>query len=599
MEPHYRYSTPVCANGRRTVHRITPACRLRFSSHLPTVSEPISHPSSARAGRGLVLAGYLAALAASAAAILFLRVPLAGFSAADEPAHFLNAYFIHRWLTGEFGWHPLAAAIDFYVHYPKLAIGHWPPLHYALVAATFQLLPATPPVAMVVNLVLSTLPALFVGVVVGRLAGPGAAIAACIWYGVLPIVVQSQMFFMTDQAVTAWACAAAAAWVVHAARPGLASALAFAALAAAAVLTKGSGWLVGLLPALHIALTGRWHLLRDGRLYFAAAAAAIVLAPWYFVTARLTAGSWAFEPGLDYAFASVAANAAAIAGSLGPVGVLLAGYELVQAARGRRLDARRWDWCAVCAALVIATLALHAVVPASLEMRFMAPALPAGVTLAALGLSRLLAGQPAGRRAIALALAGVVLLWPAARFLTTTAPKVDLRAADAASAIADASRPGGLGTAAAPSIWLIDGTAGAEGAMIAEVAVRDAARSIYLTRSSQLLSQSDWNGRHYRLLVRDETDTLTRLRALGVRGVAVIFRDGAAAAPHTGLLLRALGAPGSGYRLAHRFEHRHRAAGHTELWIATQPVHADLAGLRAATFPAKFKSLGASDDVPR
>ena len=51
-----------------------------------------------------------------------------GFSGSDESSHFVNSYFIWEYLnTGHFS-NPMAFAEQFYIAYPKLSLGQWPPL---------------------------------------------------------------------------------------------------------------------------------------------------------------------------------------------------------------------------------------------------------------------------------------------------------------------------------------------------------------------------------------------------------------------------------------------------------------------------------------
>ena len=51
-------------------------------------------------------------------------------SDADEPAHAVSSLMVHDYLTQAFPRDPLKFAWMFYAHYPKVAIGHWPPLFY-------------------------------------------------------------------------------------------------------------------------------------------------------------------------------------------------------------------------------------------------------------------------------------------------------------------------------------------------------------------------------------------------------------------------------------------------------------------------------------
>ena len=535
---------------------------------------------------GLTLAAaYAAALLVCAAVATHLQALAVGFSGADESAHFLNAFFVHEYLGQRFGWQPLAAAQEFYLHYPKLSIGQWPPLHYAILGALFAVVPPTPGSAMALNLLASALPVLFVAAVSHRLAGALAAVGAAVWYATLPVVLQAMLFFMTDQAVTLWVCAAAAAWVGYAARPTLAGALLFAALAAAAVLTKGNGWQAVLVPPVHLALTRRLRLLADWRLYVSAAVGLAALVPWYLVTLRLTSDSWFFEPGWAYARLAAVHNAGVLAGNLGGAGLALAGLGAASAWRRRGEQPQAWSWAAVCVALATATFVFQAAAPAGLEARFMAPALPALVVLTVLGL-RAAGGWLQARlpRRVArgvLAALALTLALPGYRFSAAELPKVDLRLAPVAEAIV---------AAPAPSIWLVDGSAGAEGALIAQVAARDAARGRYLVRASQLLADSNWTGQRYRLRTESPADAARALGALGVRGVVLVRRATDQTQPHSHLLAAALADPGSGYRLVQRLEHLNRV-GATELYEAVQPPAPDLDRLRAISAPSKARAL--------
>jgi len=50
----------------------------------------------------------------------------------DEPAHATSSLMVHDYLAQAFPTNPVRFAHSFYDHYPKIAIGHWPPLFYCL-----------------------------------------------------------------------------------------------------------------------------------------------------------------------------------------------------------------------------------------------------------------------------------------------------------------------------------------------------------------------------------------------------------------------------------------------------------------------------------
>ncbi len=48
----------------------------------------------------------------------------------DEPAHAVSCLLVRDYVVQGFPHNPVHFALDFYAHYPKVAIGHWPPLFY-------------------------------------------------------------------------------------------------------------------------------------------------------------------------------------------------------------------------------------------------------------------------------------------------------------------------------------------------------------------------------------------------------------------------------------------------------------------------------------
>src|SRR5580698_9640953 len=56
-------------------------------------------------------------------------------SNSDEPAHFVSAVMLRDFLLGGELAHPMAFAKLFYLHYPKVAIGQWPPFLYVVLGS--------------------------------------------------------------------------------------------------------------------------------------------------------------------------------------------------------------------------------------------------------------------------------------------------------------------------------------------------------------------------------------------------------------------------------------------------------------------------------
>jgi len=175
-------------------------------------------------------------------------------------------------------------------------------------------------------------------------------------------------------------------------------------------------------------------------------------------------------------------------------------------------------------AVVVATLLFQSIVPAALEPRYITPLLPWLVVLAGLGLVAL------AREGGVIRTLGGVLAWlalvPAIWALWLLPPKPDIGAPALARQMI---RTGGL--------WLVDGRAGDEGALIAEVAWSDSeAKSIWVSRASQWLSSSDFMGRGYSLVAHDPAEARAVLDRLGAVGVVSVFEGNRHAYPHSRIL---------------------------------------------------------------
>jgi 4-amino-4-deoxy-L-arabinose transferase-like glycosyltransferase len=516
-------------------------------------------------------AGYGAALLVGLIAAWASGVWSAGLSGADEPAHFLNTFVVARYLAVAPGSNPMAFAAEFYLHYPKISIGHWPPAYYAALAPFLLIFGASPATAFALNLFAAALPAAGVAWLLARLGDARAGLAGAILWALTPAALEGQAFFMLDQPLAALVLFAAIAWLLYAERQTWPRILAFALLAAAAVLVKGNGWLLALFPACHIAIAGRWRLLDSAKPWLAAALAAALVVPWYWLTAGIAAEGFNYAPGPAYAARALLYNLGALNRNVTPVGLALAAFALFDWHRRRREDARGWTIVSGCAALILATLALQSLIPADLDDRYIAPALPPLVVLALAGAVRLAARW---RAAAALAL---VLAIPGLVHLAAREPKLGFAMEEIAAR-------------AAPGAWLIDGNSGAEGAFVAAMAVRDPGLAGYTVRASKLLADSDFMGTRYRLRYAAPGEALAELHRLGLTGIVLVRTKGVERPAHSVQLERALALPGSGYRLAWRVPHRGRA-GVTLVYLPTAPATPNIAAIRALGLPASSRRL--------
>jgi hypothetical protein len=511
----------------------------------------------------------------------------AGFNQPDEPSHFLNSLFISDYIREGIGANPMRFALDYYLHYPKLGIGHWPPAYYAVLGTLFAIVRPSPSGAVILNILFSTLPVIFIAALVRRFVGATAAVLASVWYVCLPPVIWSFQFFLLDQPLTSAILLAAMAWVWFAEKPALGRALVLAVSCCLAVLVKGNGWQIGLLPIFHIALTGRWRLLLEKYTYVAAVLALVLVMPWYLMTTLIAADGFDYELGLAYTSLAIRSNFFWIITDFGILACILAAFGTARAWQTRQTNPDLWEGAAICLSMILAAFSFQAVVPAALNDRYLAPLFPSLIVLATLGLAEFHSWLAQRFRskiaapAMALVLLGCV--YPVLFFVAAFQPKENLRLDAVADEVVAQGNPG---------IWLIDGTTSAEGAMIAETALRDRGRRIYVVRSSQLLATSDFLGRQYSLKYPTPSSAGEQLRELGVEGVVLVQSRGVSF-EHSSQLRSALGLPNSGYAQIEKFEHL-GAAGSTELYRATTPTEPNMQRLREINFPAKAAPMGAA-----
>lgn len=191
----------------------------------------------------------------------------------DEAAHLLNGVLV--WDYARSGWpeHPLRYAERYYEHYPKIGLGHWPPLFALLEAVWFALTgPGYGMALVLVNL-------LAAGVAAeiwwwGRRWFPEwlALGTGAVWL-LLPLVRQYSQMFMAEMLLAFCVTAAVMAFARRS--------VGFGVWAAMALLTKGTGIALAALPGMAILMGGRWQWLRQRWLWGSALLVIGLTAGWY------------------------------------------------------------------------------------------------------------------------------------------------------------------------------------------------------------------------------------------------------------------------------------------------------------------------------
>ncbi|MDF7773871.1 glycosyltransferase family 39 protein [Sphingomonas sp. AOB5] len=448
----------------------------------------------------------------------------------DEGGHYVNALFIGDWIRAGFP-SPMAFAQDYYAHFPRLSIGHWPPGWYLLEAPIFAVLRPSPYGALLIAAFVAGLPSGAIVWAFDRIGHRAIGLILALTYVFLPLVVDGARYLLLDQPVALVVAVAAILWANASDKPGWTRFLLFAVFAAAAPLTKGNGALIALVPAIDIALTDRWRLLKQPALWVAALITVALVAPWYWFSFKISAGGFNYAPGLEYAGLSLSANGTALLANFGLVGIALAIGGMVSAFRPG--DAREMRVARLSIAVAAATLIFQAAVPAALEPRYVTPLLPWLTVLMGLGLLNLWRLHRHAR--FATPVAALAAIAPAIAALWVLPAKPDIGAPALGRTMA---REGGL--------WLVDGRAGGEGALIAAAAHADnGEKRVWISRASQWLSTSDFMGRGYTLTAQTPGAARKILDEIGASGVVSAAELDRYAYPHSRVLWGA--AKGDGY----------------------------------------------------
>lgn len=504
-----------------------------------------------------------------------------GFGAfEDEPAHVATALMLRDWLATLEPLHPVRFAEDYYAAYPKVAIGQWPPLFHGLVGLWALPLGFSSYTVLALCWLVAAVSGWLAALCVARELGAGGArhaggeLALALSAGVLacamPLVQALASAAMTECLVAATGTLGALAFARWMTRPTAGRAAAFGVAAAAAILTKGSGLALALVPPLAALLARRPRLLLVPSLWVAPVVVGVLCAPWYGLTLANVRATWSegASPSFDYArraFTYYPAEVVALAGAatlaLAAVGL---GVRLVRPT-GRERAASLGAW-------LLGLAAVYVVIPSSLEARHLVAGAPALAALAALGAHAVVCaartrGVPhlGGPTRAGLLAAGLLLV----PFLATEFKVVrkDCRGFEAAAEAVLAN------PALADATVLVASGATGEGLGVLAFALEDSPRRRrQVLRASKVLASASWTGAGYSTRFEDGGGVTSFLAEVPV---AVVLLDTAPPArhrrAHLAQLRDALQGNTGTWRLAQRFDLEQDGALHPgalELWVA-------------------------------
>jgi hypothetical protein len=418
----------------------------------------------------------------------------------DEAAHFVTGVCALDYLAGAFGSNPVTYAESYYVHYPRVAFGHWPPLFYALEAAWYGILGANSLSAMLLVGVIAALAALVLFLRMARLHGAWAAIALTLAFLFLPAIRESAFWLMSDMLASLFTLLAVLA-LADACRAGARRCwMAFMLWTALAILTKASALPLLLLAPAALALRGDGtRQSRKAWLIGGGIALAVVitygatgLLRWRTIsipTDVVSGGLITLKPFFEGAPAVMFLLAA-----FAVVNFVVRKQPAAQSARGVHLTTAAL-WLGI-------TLASQVFFRAGAEPRYFLPAYFALAILFVEGVRSILdlialkIQSPGFGRLVVAAIAGLCI---------ASMPAFQVAQRSGYEQVA-----GALPRDDSASVILVSSDSKGEGAMIVEQLIRDSARRSVVLRATKMLSSSDWGGGHYVALL-NSTDAVTRM----------------------------------------------------------------------------------------
>ncbi len=408
----------------------------------------------------------------------------------DEPAHAVTCLMMRDYFASGLwqGASPMKFAQDYYDHFPKVALGHYPPGFY-LIAGLWLLPSATKTALMLlIGLLTGGLGTLTAGLALRSGLDRWSSMLVGLWLVVLPVTQKQAMLVMSDVLLVIGCLSATWLWARFLERTTVRNALLFGGVAAFAILVKGSAMALALVPVISIIVLRRWTLLKRLAFWIAPLPVVLTALPWTLLTMEITN-----EGMLDQSVASYFPQAFKY---YSEASLYTFGWVLLAVAM---LGLGRWIYGAVkhrnpsplavsMLGFAVALVGLYLVSPTGLSARYLLPLAPLLVIAAAHGWWLWRAdAHPDGYRHVAL----LVLIIQSHFFVEGGPSKVASGFSSVARHLLESGPPGKV---------LVVSDARGEGGLVAELAFLSPDRLKQpwtVVRGSKFMSKSDWIGRGY------------------------------------------------------------------------------------------------------
>ena len=439
----------------------------------------------------------------------------------DEAAHFVSALMIRDYVLQFAGdsetriAHPKRFAEKYHEQYPKVAIGNWPPGFHGL-QATWMLIfePGQGSIFLLMALLTGGL-GWMVWWSSRKHIGEGWALAAAILLMVLPIMQKYSSLVMTEVLMGVLMFGAVLLYVKFLETDNWKWSLLFGIVASAAIMVKGTGLTLGLIPPLSIILLKRWNLLIKWQFWIAAVVVGILCAPWYKYSAETLKDGWEkSKPSVEFFGTAVVYNVNKLVETAGPVFFLCIVVGLASLVR-RKPDQTNTQtdsaYLPLLGILFFSVPLLVCIVPAGKEHRHLIPMLPPFVIFTAFGMKELInhlanAKTKMNPKKLAWVMGGIGMI---GMFAAAKEPIYQKGFSGFREVTQELYKVEDW-----PGPVLISSDASGEGMFVAEAALADDRRpsNRQVVRATKLLADSKWSGQTYETLYETRQDLINLLK---------------------------------------------------------------------------------------
>jgi len=442
----------------------------------------------------------------------------------DEPAHLITGLMIRDYVFSGMKTGPIDYGGNYYLHYPKVGFGMWPPLFHFVEAAWFVLFPPSRTTAFVLEALITGLLAALLAARAARLFGVWFGLMAGVCFVFMPVVRTFTGMIMADTLMALIAFGAMLAFAAYAEKGGYRRAAFFGLLCGLAVMTKSNAAALALLPLITIILLRKYRLLIAPATFLAAAVALAIAIPCQLLVVHFWTGAVSpYKYSVGFLFEMLRIHLSMYARLPGfvllPLAIVGVAHRVVLPYFSRIIEPLWASAAGLCVAMFLFGFA-----PLPPEPRYHIASMAAIVLFACAGLYAIAARYPVVAVAVAV-------------LFVVTAPATPRHKNYGFMAAAEAIE---TSPAYRNAVMLVSSENFGEGMFIPEIAFREQRPGHYVLRGTKVLSRSRWDLDSYELLYKTPEEMEKYLESIPVRLIIFDTSRGTARMPHHALLKQLL-----------------------------------------------------------